>query len=211
MKTEDLIRALAQDAPAPAGAASRKALALAASAAVVVLLFVWLGFGLRSDLMGAGATTTLRKLVFTLLLLAAGAHGALALMRPDAHARGALAWLLAPVAAILLLIGLDLASSGATDLGARAVGSSALECVASVTALAVLPLCALLVAMRDGATTSPALAGAFAGLASGALAASFYALHCTEDSSLFVALWYGLAVALTGAAGALAGRRALQW
>jgi len=38
-----------------------------------------------------------------------------------------------------------------------------------------------------------------------------YAAHCTDDSPLFVATWYTLAVTLLTVAGAFAGRRFARW
>ena len=46
----------------------------------------------------------------------------------------------------------------------------------------------------------PSLAGAVAGLAAGGVAATLYAAHCTDDSPLFVATWYTLAIAALAAA-----------
>jgi hypothetical protein len=50
------------------------------------------------------------------------------------------------------------------------------------------------------------LAGAVAGLLAGSIAASFYTAHWFNDSPLFVATRYTLAVAILAAAGAMAGR-----
>ena len=50
-----------------------------------------------------------------------------------------------------------------------------------------------------------------AGLAAGGLAAAFYASNCTDDSPLFVALWYTLAIGIVTGAGYLAGKRWLTW
>ena len=72
-------------------------------------------------------------------------------------------------------------------------------------------LAAMLFILRDGAPLRPALAGAAAGLAAGGLGAALYAAHCTDDSPLFVAAWYGVAIAAVAAAGALAGARWLRW
>jgi hypothetical protein len=69
----------------------------------------------------------------------------------------------------------------------------------------------LLTSLRQGATTQPVLAGALAGALSGSLAAFIYALHCPDDSALFVALWYSLAIGITTLAGAFAGDRLLRW
>ena len=73
------------------------------------------------------------------------------------------------------------------------------------------PLAVLLFALKKGAPTQPSLAGAIAGLVAGGMAATFYAAHCTDDSPLFVATWYPLAVALLTIVGALAGRMFVRW
>ena len=46
---------------------------------------------------------------------------------------------------------------------------------------------------------------------SGAVAAALYAIHCNDDSPLFVATWYTLAIGLTTIVGSLLGRRFLRW
>ena len=56
-----------------------------------------------------------------------------------------------------------------------------------------------------------AFAGAVAGLAAGGIAAAIYAWHCPDDSPLFLATWYSLAIAIVVAAGFLLGRRLLRW
>ena len=211
MKTDDLIRALAQDAPAHPGAARQRALMLLAASTFVVGVVLAAGFTLRTDLADAGAWPTFRKVAVTLLILAAGARGATLLMRPDAPVREALIWLAAPAAAMLTFIGADMAANGGADLGARMMGSSPLKCFASVFMLSLAPLAAFLYGLREGATTRPDIAGALAGVAAGGLGASLFAFHCTEDSPLFVGVWYGLAIMLVGAAGWYAGRRILQW
>jgi hypothetical protein len=77
--------------------------------------------------------------------------------------------------------------------------------------MAVAPLAAVLTALRVGAPYSPGTAGAVAGLLAGSLGATLYALHCTDDSPLFVALWYSPPIALATLAGAAAGSRLLRW
>jgi hypothetical protein len=57
-------------------------------------------------------------------------------------------------------------------------------------------LAALLWALRGLAPTRPALAGAAAGLAAGAVGALAYALHCPELSPTFVAVWYSAGIAM---------------
>ena len=58
---------------------------------------------------------------------------------------------------------------------------------------------------------SPALAGAVAGTLAGSLGAALYAAHCVDDSPLFVATWYGLAITVVAVVGALLGARLLRW
>ena len=72
-------------------------------------------------------------------------------------------------------------------------------------------LAAALIALRHGAPTRPAIAGALAGLLSAGLAATLYASHCTDDSPLFVVTWYTIATALVTAVGALAGSKVLKF
>jgi len=72
-------------------------------------------------------------------------------------------------------------------------------------------LAAALLALRRGAPSRPAVTGAFAGLLSAGLAATLYAAHCTDDSPMFVATWYTIAVGLVAAIGALAGSRVLKF
>ncbi|MEX2741320.1 NrsF family protein [Rhizobium mongolense] len=65
--------------------------------------------------------------------------------------------------------------------------------------------------MKNGAAERPSLAGAAAGLAAGGIAAALYAWHCTDDSPLFLAVWYTTAIAAVTATGALIGSRYLTW
>ena len=66
-------------------------------------------------------------------------------------------------------------------------------------------------ALRHGAPTRPVLAGAVAGLAAGGLAAAFSAAHCTDESPLFVATWYTIAIAMLAALGAMLAPRVARW
>jgi hypothetical protein len=68
-----------------------------------------------------------------------------------------------------------------------------------------------LLALRQAAPEHPAFAGAAAGLFAGAIGAACYATHCPDDSPLFVAAWYTLAIGFAAAIGAAAGRRLLRW
>jgi len=93
----------------------------------------------------------------------------------------------------------------------RLIGTNALHCLTLIPLMSIPPLTALIVAMRAGAPSHPALTGALAGAAAAGAAATIYAANCTDDSPLFVASWYPLATLVVVAAGALAGRKWLQW
>ncbi len=70
-------------------------------------------------------------------------------------------------------------------------------CVINMVLLAMPMLAALLFGLRYGAPTRPVLAGAMAGLLSGALSATLYISHCPDDSPIFVAAWFTLAIAIS--------------
>ena len=78
----------------------------------------------------------------------------------------------------------------AQDWLARLIGHNARACMINIPFLSLLPLAAILAALRLGATTRPVLSGAVAGLLAAGIGASFYAAHCPDDSPLFVATWY---------------------
>jgi hypothetical protein len=84
-------------------------------------------------------------------------------------------------------------------------------CLMNMVLLAMPMLAALLFGLRYGAPTRPVLAGAMAGLLSGALSATLYISHCPDDSPIFVAAWFTLAIGISTGIGALAGARLLRW
>ena len=54
-------------------------------------------------------------------------------------------------------------------------------------------------------------AGAAAGLAAGAFAATVYCIHCPEVSAIFVLTWYSLGMLLAAFLGMIVGPRLLRW
>jgi hypothetical protein len=212
MKTDELIKVIAEDAAASLpSVGARMATALAIGGTLAAALFVHL-LGVRPDI--ANALHTWRfdaKLAVTLLCLFAALRAAARLTRPDIDWRSTLAALSFPLLALALAVAWELATSPAHTWSIRAIGSNSRLCVTSIIAMSVAPLAALLMALRAGAPRSPATAGAAAGLLAGGLAASLYAIHCPDDSPLFVALWYAPVVILIALAGAVIGHRALRW
>ena len=212
MKTDDLIRAIAEDAPVSGPAPqTRMALALAAGAVVATLLF-WLLLGPRADAIASlDSLRFLLKFVVTLSLLVTAAGLVLRLVRPGTPA-GAwrIALLLGP-GLLALGVAAELSALPASGWLAALTGSNARVCLTYIPLMGLAPLLLLLLAMRRGAPTEPAQAGAVAGLVAGGLAAALYAAHCPDDSPLFVATWYVIAIAMLAGLGALLGRRLLRW
>jgi hypothetical protein len=69
----------------------------------------------------------------------------------------------------------------------------------------------LLWSFRKFAPTRLRAAGASAGLAAGAWAATIYCLHCPEVSAMFVLTWYSVGIMAAAVTGALLGPRLMRW
>lgn len=211
MKTDSLIAALAADTVTerPLGLVLWPALALAMAMAVLV---VWMGLGFRGDLVASLAEPlSVLRFVLTGVLGALGLRLALLLARPEGRDEAALRLVLLPVAAAL---GLWVWAYVATPPEGRQmamVGKTMVTCLVMIPLLSVLPVAAIMMALRRGATTAPALAGFVAGLGGSGLAAMAYAMHCIEDSPLFYVTWYGLAIAGVTVVSTLIGSRVLRW
>jgi hypothetical protein len=212
VKTADLIRALAADSevhPMPPG----RALALALIPGVAIALGLHFAvLGLRPHLLALlGEPRLLFKLCLTFLLAALSGALVSRIARPGAGNRR-ITLLLVIVPALLAAANLaELLAVPAAEWGQRLVGANAIFCLESIPFLAAAPLVAALLALRQGAPEHPAIAGAAAGLFAGAIGAALYATHCPDDSPLFVAAWYTLAIGFVAAIGAAAGRRLLRW
>lgn len=212
MKTEDLIRTLAADTHVERGLVERTlAGALAPVAAIAAALF-YLMFGLRAHLTSAPvAISTALKLTVTLPLAATGIAAVLNLARPGAPRFRALALLATPLVIVVGLVIFDLATAGVAGWEQRLFGKTYIACLLSIPSLSLLPLAAVMIALSRGAPERPALSGAIAGMAAAGVGASIYALHCPEDSALFLAAWYGLSTLVMAALGAAIGSRFLRW
>ncbi len=212
METQELIKALAADTRRSGMTMTRAwfLAALAAVATAAVVFFVLLGP--RADIASAAETVRfLFKFVVT-TALAASAFALLYVMaRPEAGARRMLARLAVAPALLLAAIIAELAVTSPDTWPARLVGTNSLVCLTFIPLIGIGPLALLLAALRHGAPSHPTLAGAMAGLTAGGIAATFYAAHCTDDSPLFVATWYTIAIAMLTLIGALGARRIVRW
>jgi hypothetical protein len=212
VKTGDLILALAADSEVRAMPLGR-ALVLALIPGLAIALGLHFAvLGLRPHLLTLlGEPRLLFKLCLTHLLAVLSGALVLRIGRPGAAIRG-ITFLLAVVPALLAAGNLaELLAVPAAEWGQRLVGTNAIFCLKTIPFLAAAPLVAVMLALRQGAPEHPGLAGAVAGLFAGAIGAALYATHCPDDSPLFVAAWYSLAIGITAVIGALAGSRLLRW
>ncbi|SMD12834.1 hypothetical protein SAMN06297251_13315 [Fulvimarina manganoxydans] len=214
MKTDQLIDSLVADHAARPRPALLSVWPLAALAMLIDLALFLPTLGPRPDLLSAIGTWRFDAKLLVTGLLAAVSILLLQRLRRPQPARAisrSLKWLLLPALLLALLVGAELLMVPADLWRARAMGTNVVVCLPAITAMG-LPLIPLLSeALRRGAPSRPTLSGAVAGLAAGSIAALFYASHCTSDSPLFIASWYGLAIGGLALAGALWGRFVLRW
>lgn len=208
MDTSELIKTLAADT-------RRTSIPLPAMwwGAVAIAVFLAAGVffampGPRPDIAAAAATPRfLFKFLFAITLAASAFGCAGALSRPGANwHNAALCIAAAPTLLAMAVIAELFALSPATWL-ASMTGRNGLVCMTYILLIGLGPLAILLWTLQYGAPTRPALAGAVAGLLAGGIAATFYAAQCTDDSPLFVATWYTIAIASLAILGAVGASR----
>jgi hypothetical protein len=212
MRTVDLIALLARDARlTPPGAATRRLLMGLAVGGTVTLALVVLGLHCQPLEAAARQPWFWMKASYTGLLTVAAAITVRRLSVPGTRPG------MSPVAALLIILamialgaGQILAASPATRLDLW-LGHTWKVCSPLILLLALPIYGCEVVALRALAPTRPVVAGAAAGLAAGALAATFYGLHCPEQAAAFVATWYTLGIAAAAALGAALGARLLRW
>jgi len=211
MKTDDLIRVLAEDPVRPMAPWTVLVLGLVPSLAIIAFA-VWLVLGFRPDL-AISMTTP----VSVARILLAGTLGlvatrlALTLARPEGSGKVRL-WPLAVVAAAAL--GLLLWAYVTTPAEARQMamfGKTFVFCLVVIPLLSILPVSSMFAVLRRGATTAPARAGFVAGLAGSGFATAVYALYCTQDNPLFYVTWFGLAILGVSLFSAMIAPRVLHW
>ena len=211
MKTDELIRLLSQDAPVRMRLARMLTLALAAGIAVSAVLLL-ATVGLRDDLASAIGTVRVAFKIGMTLVLAIAAFGLVSRIgKPGVPLRPWALALLLPLALMVVAVGVELLVVPQDAWAARLIGRNAAFCLFFIPVLSLAPLAGFLAALRNGAPENPGLAGATAGLAAGAIGAALYAWHCPDDSPLFGAAWYTLAVTFVIAVGYATGRRLLRW
>lgn len=211
--SDQLIDRLCADLrPVRPGAVARRLAAGIGLGALVSALLMLALLGPRPDMAHASATAMFWiKAAYTLAFACVGLWAVERLARPAGEARRRIIWFVAPLAVMAVLAVAQLAAAPAPMLVPMILGGSASVCPWFILLLSVPPLCGLVWAMRGLAPTRLRLAGAVAGLAAGGAGSFVYAVHCTESTAPFLALWYTLGVFAAGLVGVLLGPLVLRW
>jgi hypothetical protein len=213
MKTDDLINLLGTNVEPVKGGQLRNtlliALALGAIAALCSMLVI---FGASNETFAVqylGMKSL--GLVFTLGLVTAGTSFLLSAARPGTPGHGPLIVIGFLFVAILLAGVIALAFSHPAAWGGLVFGTEWAACLICIPLFSILPFAALIWAMRMQAPTSPAWAGAVAGVVAGALGATAYTLHSPAGSIPSMVLWYVGPIVVCALMGAALGPRLLRW
>ena len=214
MRTDELVEMLARGAePVPHHAARDRLLAAVTVGMPLSVLVVSLWFGIRHDLADALRQPVLWIKFGVPLTVALAAGLSLRRLTSPGVPAGRGWWLGA--GAILALWAMAALQWAGLSEAARADalwGSTWRDCPFNIAVVS-LPLLVVVLATVRGlaAPTRPALAGAAAGLLSGALGTVAYALHCPESGLAFLAVWYVLGLSIVSAVGAALGPRLFRW
>jgi len=145
------------------------------------------------------------KLAFAVGVVGVSSIYLMRLTRPGGERRTSSIRIMMPFAAIVLLAAVSLGLAPSSHWDEMVMGDQWLECLLSIPIIAIAPFAIIVAAMRKAAPTSLERTGAFAGLIAGGVSAMGYALHCTDDSLPFIAIWYGGTMLLCTLAGAALG------
>ncbi len=182
------------------------------AAALVALGLVLVGPGIRADLMTPRALTFLvLKLAFAVGAVGVSSIYLVRLARPGGERRTSSIRIMMPFAAIVLLAAISLGLAPTSHWDDMVMGDQWLECLLSIPIIAIVPFAIIVAGTRKAAPTNLERTGAFAGRVAGGVSAVAYALHCTDDSLPFIAVWYGGTILLCTFAGAALGPRLLRW
>lgn len=212
MKTDDLIAALSVDSHAKVMPLDRAWLLACVAAVVLAALVFFAMLGFRSDIAAAtGSGRFLFKFVATIALAGSALIAIRAASRPEGADGKTISLLALAPAMLVVAIVLELLAVPAEQWRTRMIGTNSLLCLTFIPLIGLAPLAISIATLKYGAPRRPVLGGAIAGVFSGGVAATFYAAHCVDDSPLFVAVWYTLAVLTLAALGAIGGKLAARW
>jgi hypothetical protein len=212
LTTEELISALVADLPTRQPAPGIWLYAAVLASAIWASVALTLTLGVRPDIaIAAGTAPFVFKFVVTITLAASALFVVRGALSPGFRSTPTPWLLLAGPALLAAAVLLELQTLDSSLWVMAATGKNRLLCHVAIPALGVVPLGFLVLVLRRGAPTRPALAGLYAGTLAGAIAATAYALYCTDDSALFMASCYTPAIAALAGLGAALGPRLLRW
>lgn len=195
----------------------RQGMALALVVTLAAALAVAFGMGVRDDLALGDPHGMFFVRAITLVSLGViAAAAALSTASPAVGKPQSSAWKWVLAGAALFPLGacyMWLSGPVQTMAHARKVldPQYGLECLVVSSLCAVGVAAMLTLWIRRGAPSSPERAGWLIGLASGALGAAAYSLHCSENVLIYIGTWYTLAVAGCALAGRVILPRLLRW
>ena len=213
MKTDELVALLSTNLePVDRRSIARTLYVALAAGSIVALGLSLVGLGVRADLTTAHAFIFLvMKLAFAFWIVGLALVYLTKLARPGGERKTPSLLITMPFLVIVVLAGISLALAPSSHWEKMIVGDQWLECLISIPIIAIVPFAISMWVVRRAAPTDLARAGAFAGLAAGGMSAMAYALHCTDDSLPFIAVWYGGTIVLCILAGAILGPWLLRW
>ena len=213
MKTDELVDLLSMNPePVDRRSVARTLYGALAAGSIVSLGIALGGLGVRPDLMTPRALIFLFvKLLFAVGIVSLALVCLTRLARPGGERKTSAVLVAIPFGAIAALSVISLGFAPSPYWDKMIVGDQWLECLLSIPIIAIVPFAAAIWAVRRAAPTNLARTGALAGLIAGGVSAAGYALHCTDDSLPFVAVWYGGTIVLCTLAGAALGPRLLRW
>lgn len=213
MKTDDLVAMLSANVEPIERGLVRRTISIAVAAGVAIALCLMLaGLGVRADLTTTRAIVfLLLKVAFALMVVGLAVGYLMRLARPGARQGISPFTIVVPFAAVALLGAISLGGAPSSHWNRMILGDEWLECLLSIPIIAIVPFAVTIFAVRRAAPTNLVRAGAVAGLVAGGISAMAYALHCTDNSLPFVAVWYGATIVLCTLAGAALGPRLLRW
>ncbi|NIJ09542.1 hypothetical protein FHS31_003175 [Sphingomonas vulcanisoli] len=213
MNTDTLIETLAGDLkPVPPRSVGRRLMLGIGGGGAITLLLVATALGFRPDLAVAMYGFSFwMKWTYTISLGIGSVMMVSRLSRPEPVRLAGFWPIFIPFGLLAAVSIAELSHVPPADWLAMWLGHSWKVCPWLVLTLSLPIFVGLLWSFKRLAPTRLRAAGAAAGLASGAWAATLYCLHCPEVSALFVLTWYSLGIALASAFGALIGPRFIRW
>lgn len=211
MKTVELIELLSNEAgPAPKVSMARRLLPAGLFGGLIAATLVLAVLGLIPQTMFAEPGPWI-KIAYASALAFAAAWLVARLGKPGASGRKAFLAVLGVVGVMALAGFISYLGTPEPERVTALMGHSWLVCPWAILSLSLPVMAGAFWAMRGLAPTNLVLAGAACGVFAGAVAALAYALACTEPAAPFIAIWYTLGIALSGALGAFLGPKFLQW